>query len=710
MCRIDAPFGNRLLNEKTDPVERFIQVLDEYGANGSFRSLLTKHFSNNWMRVFSDVASLEEALRCAQQHDSDPEKFTAFLLAYPVIDRLRSDLGDYVIELHFGASRKTYPRLDFAIDGARNFFPKSAYGLFSSGLDKALRTPYDRFVSVFYGEDFCFSRAFFDDEALTSLHQRTTILWQFFSVITSDTQRKNLISAASLSVLQGPPTRGEHRGAHDFLRGIEFLKSWVKYDAKAGRLGSDDETLLEKIDRYWQRDLVSSLQTQQLSGEALELAEKWLSKTRRELKTAYYLCSDLTSAPDQDIERWAKGLDKHFDSYSSDCLDIVSTPYDELIAHEIEYLDQLNSQLSPLQIETWIQWAVKVDFESVLKSGKDRLNKSEKWRGTKHSAIWKEKFLAEYHDLDMESRLSILSSDNPFPRYDPDEEDRGLWNSLLRDLIKKDGFPTKLIPRWAISTRDKLDREERTPYIDKSIGILRGELSKDAKPEHHEHLNQLLEELDRLARSKALRHRLMLMRSSKVPFSDESISRFSSFDTERAVEWYLPLEQLANDWFAHQENRKTSAALLDREKSKKECFETLSHELAEFCLSRLRLRKGEKAKDGKYCSDQVTETSPIWRQGYLKTLEELGFDLNGKVHKTVHFTKQSDPDEGVRGVAKDCYRSVRRDTKKKSSIEDLKRGIIAAEWWLLMSQRRELNEIVNHEEALKTRRRLLRNP
>ncbi|MBE5130042.1 hypothetical protein HJ041_09885, partial [Vibrio parahaemolyticus] len=135
-----------------------------------------------------------------------------------------------------------------------------------------------------------------------------------------------------------------------------------------------------------------------------------------------------------------------------------------------------------------------------------------------------------------------------------------------------------------------------------------------------------------------------------------------------------------------------------------------THELAEFCLSRLRLRKGEKARDKQYAVEQIVEQSSVWRQGYLKALTELGVDLNGKVHKAVYFIKQSDPDPDVRAIASECYKAVRRNTKKNSTIADLKRGIIAAEWWLLICQRQNLGMTINHEDALKTRRNLMRNP
>ena len=266
------------------------------------------------------------------------------------------------------------------------------------------------------------------------------------------------------------------------------------------------------------------------------------------------------------------------------------------------------------------------------------------------------------------------------------------------------------MPEWSISAADRLENELVLPYIDKSVGLLRGELSSGAQPHHHKQLEELLRKLSFLKPSKALRHRLMLMRSSITPLSDESASRFNTVNSENSIDWYWPLKEAAWDRFAKYTNLRSLLSREEYEQAEAECYESFALELVEFCLSRLRLRKGEKPKDGKYDEGQVTERSPIWRQGYLKALLELGLDPNGKAHKTVYFTKKFDPDENVRAVAKECYRAVRREAKKNRSIQDFKRGLISAEWWLLMSQRLELNLDLNHEEALKTRRNLLRNP
>lgn len=76
-CRIDAPFGNRPLDEKKDPVERFVQALDEFEVKDNLRMLLIKHFSENWIDIFYNSSRLEDVLKTANANDSEPEKCIA---------------------------------------------------------------------------------------------------------------------------------------------------------------------------------------------------------------------------------------------------------------------------------------------------------------------------------------------------------------------------------------------------------------------------------------------------------------------------------------------------------------------------------------------------------------------------------------------------------------------------------------------------------
>lgn len=737
MCRIDAPYGDRSLDEKHDPTERFIQALDESEIDGQSRSLLTKHFADNWNRVFGSATDLEKVLSAARYETSDQRKCAAILSSgrlaqkltmqllnkHPIMNQ-RDEVADHGSEVFL-----------FAQEIAQTLFSASPYSLYSAlknmGATASLTVPFDWFVTALYGEEFCFSPTLFDDPVLVAEDEstRNEMLWGFFNTMSQyedgyrndlasvcGLQIKNLVSLASLQSHEGPPTLGSSK----LLQGIRFLKAWVASDTAAGRLASINEGVFRKLGFEWS-NFDSTLRSFDSSDYApLDVSEAtvWLEKTRIQFWEVLCLHMDLTSADDQQIEQWASLLNLCFTSLSIRYSEVLTKSIEKRDIRENEYLKQICSELTDYQLEAWIRWSIRKDIGAALRQAERTPlarefcgNESRKWWTSEYSAIWKTQLEDELSSLDIEAKLTVLSG---ALRCLSDEatasEFREWWDDLFEELIHDPDFPPALIPNWSIAAADRLSNEFVLPYIDKSVGLLRGELSRGAQAHHQKQLEELLSKLSFFKPTKALRHRLMLMRSSITPLSDESVSRFNPVNSENSIDWYWPLKEAAWDRLAKRTNLGSPLSGEEYEQAALECYESFALELVEFCLSRLRLRKGEKPKDGKYDEGQVTEKSAIWRQGYLKALLELGLDPNGKAHKTVYFTKQFDPDENVRALAKECYRAVRREAKKNRSIQDFKRGLIAAEWWLLMSQRLELNLDVNHEEALKTRRNLLRNP
>jgi hypothetical protein len=737
MCRIDAPYGDRYLDEKSDPTERFLQALDESEIDGQSRSLLTKHFSDNWNRIFGSATDLEKALSAAQHETSDQKKCAAILSSGRLAQKLTMQLLNKHPIMHLGNEVADHGSevFLFAQEIAQTLFTASPYALYKAlttlGTTASLAVSYEWLVTALYGEDFCFSPTLFDDPVLVSEDEstRNEMLWGFFNTMsqyddgsqkdlasTCGFQIKNLISLASLQSQDGPPTLGSHK----LLQGIRFLKAWVASDAAAGRLASINEGVFRKLGFEWS-NFDSTLRSFDSSDYAqLDVSEAtvWLDKTRIQFWEVLCLHMDLTSADDQQIEQWASLLNLCFISLSVRYPGIMTKSVEEREATENEYLKIICSELTDFQLKAWIRWSIRKDIRSAQRQSERAFlgtefcgDESRKWWASEYSAIWKAQLEDELSNLDIETKLTVLSGAlRRLPNEAAAREYRDWWDDLFEQLIHDPDFPPALTPQWSISAADRLDNELVLPYIDKSVGLLRGELSNGAQPHHHKQLEELLRKLSFLKPSKALRHRLMLMRSSTEPLSDESVTRFNPVNSENSIDWYLPLREAAWDRLAKRTNLGSPLSREECEQAALECYESFALELVEFCLSRLRLRKGEKPKAGKYDASQVTEKSPIWRQGYLKALLELGLDPNGKAHKTAYFTKQFDPDESVRAVAQECYRAVRRESKKNRSIQDFKRGLIAAEWWLLMSQRLELNLDVNHEEALKTRRNLLRNP
>jgi len=720
MCRIDAPFGDRPLDEKKDPTERFLQVLDESNVTGNFRTLLIKHLSVNWIDVFYNASNLEEALSCAKKQSSEPEKCIAILL-YKNINfqfRLKPFLNDL--------SNQNSLLLDFLNDVADTYFSGSPFGLYQAGMEQ-LHHNYFLFVHWLHGEEYFFTKEFFADKSLNSISKRdrTAILWScFYSMAPQIDGLKYNLNASSLlkelassNVIQGPLTKG----SFEILRGLEFIKAWITFDSQAGLLPYDKIRLF-----YHVNSPLTEIGSQLYGGgtgceDTSGTLIKWLDDTKLELEKLLYVNANLDHASDVEVEQWANGLNSSF-HHLYKYIDFNLLEHDDYDVRMRNGVRTLCSQLTPLQINTWINWSIKDDFRCLLNSNQlspTLSNSTEKWGCKEYFGTWKGLFLENINELELESQLCILSASSPVVRGEG-LEFRSMcyewWNGLLSNFIEKDNIPKKLIPDWTIIVINRFERENLLPYIDKSIGILRGELSQTKNTEeelkfYHQQLETLLTALDKLSPEKGLRHRLQLMRSSTVPFSDESISKVGNpLNREYFNKWYGSLNQLLEVNYAYQTNGNRDVTHENYKQIQNDFFVTFSYELAEFCLSRLRLRKGEKAKDGKYNPNQVIEQSSIWRQGYLKALIELGFDLNGKVHKTVNFTKQSDPDEAVRAIASECYKTVRRKTKKNLTIQDLKRGIIAAEWWLLLCQRKELGLEVNYEDALKTRRNLMRNP
>lgn len=739
MCRIDAPFGDMSLNEKSDLTERFVQALDERRVDGQFRSLLLKHFSETRVLEIRDPSKLEEALSFAQLKTSDAEKCAAFLCFNPVAQRLNIELVERhpVVADRIGATARHSEIYEFAKDVARTLYSESPYALYDAlktlGSFSFLTLSYDAFVAVLYGEDFHVSPYLFNDPALLSAGEatRNDMLWGFFDAMARHEDGvgneldavygpkvKNLISAASLQFHAGPPTRGTHA----FLRGIEFLRRWIASDAEAGRLRSENDGVFRKIYEEWS-NLKSLLKLADSSStspyqEASDAAYEWLMDTLIEFQEAFYIHLDLASVSEQEIDLWASRMNAYVVRNSSDLSDIHSISREQRDADELAYLKKLCSQLPPDHVEAWVRSSIRQDISSALKGAENAVlppreffgDQSRKWWATEFSNLWKARFQEALCSLDIEKQLIILSGVPRLTGEANGRELRGWWDSLLGSLIEAPEFPVALTPQWTIAAVDRLDNALTVPFIDKSIGLLRSELSDGGEPRHHAQLEELLRQLDFLKPSKALRHQLMLLRSSNMPLADESVSCFKQANDEKGNGWYLPLKDMAKRRFAKTINGKPSVTPEEYQQAEVECYEAFARELVDFCLSRLRLRKGEKPKDGKYDTSQVTEKSPAWRQAYLKALMELGLDPNGKAHKTAFFTKQSDPDESVRAVAKECYRAVRRQTKQNRNIQDLKRAMVAAEWWLLMSQRLELKLDVNYEAALKTRRSLLRNP
>jgi hypothetical protein len=723
MNRIDSHFIKLSLDEKIDPTERFIQALDEFDADGQFRKLLICHFSGNWQRVFSGISDVENALKSAKSLPDDENKCIAILLHNK--DRLSFSLDYYRESL----PDRTPFMYEFAIDIAKTFYPDSPYSFYSNGM-KHITRKYSSFVSWIYGEDYCLSKPFFEDKALASLqeNERNRILCAFFESVIPTIQNLDILRNKSESLLALTSLLDSEaiqkpipKITAEFLHGMEFIKSWIKFDSREGRLPYDFGTFI--YGTFWPWNDIKQLlcHSKDSENEVLNKLTRLLDGYQREFEELLYINADVSLLTEQQSEQWVRGIDSHVNFIPKDFDFSSSENDDELNVLWFKKHAEICSKLNQTQIETWMRKSVELDCQSIINATlriDDFSNSSKKWIGKEYFETWKTIFSDIYDDLTIDDQLRIISARPPrgIECDAVNKKSSIFWDELFSVIIEKAGFPKELIPNWSIIASHRVDKETYLPHIDKSIGILRGELSRDGISEekldcYHKQLANLLPYLDMSLSDKGLRHRLLLMRSSKIAFSDKSISKKVNFlERNNILKWFDTLNQVAISQFSYQVNGRVDVTAENYSQKENDFYLHFSQEIAEFCLSRLRLRKGEKSNDGFYGSGQVIEQSAIWRQGYLKALTELGFDLNGKVHKTVNFIKKSDPDGGVRDIASECYKAVRRHGKHNPSVQDIKRGIVAAEWWLLISQRQELGLEVEYEEALKTRRTLMRNP
>lgn len=483
------------------------------------------------------------------------------------------------------------------------------------------------------------------------------------------------------------------------------MKAWIINDAKNNRPFEALISAAEEITNFYY--LVQS----HTDPKDHDLLRARHGDLKLELQWLILENYNLSQSNEQTAEAWSEEAENHFLMLR-----------DIIVGDNLSFLQQREAKFKSLikklpiaNIKYWVKNNIRHDFKNILEKDRSTHNLFQsKWCQESTYDIWKNEFQLQLDQLSIHDQIQILSISAPWwVRAHSELDDNSpsfyekhvtWWNSLYLKIPNYENFQKSLLPMWAIAgiENSKAANLELLPYVDQSIGILRGDIygeSSSSDNQKNTHiLANLLTWLEAVKSDKALRHRLILFRSSQAPLSDEGLNYRTKADD---CSWYLPLKDLKPS---------TSDSTKTLNESLTEFYQSLAQQISEFCLSRLQLRKKEKAVNGQYSSNQVIEISPIWRQGYLKAITEIGLDLKGKVHKTTYFIKQADEDENVRTIAAETYKAVRRKNATAPTIADLKRSIIAAEWWLLHCQRQELGLDINFDEALKTRRRLLRNP
>ncbi len=736
MCRIDEPFGSHSLEEKHDPTERFQQALEESGATGVLRELLEKHFTTIWGQELGSIETIEKALKTTRQASDSKDKVCLFIKA------LSANHNNWFQYVYTGVPdnsllnsfQKRYPgRFAFAKDVARIVFPESPFGFYQCFKD-SINVRFEVFVLFYapeyYGADCHLSPLLFEDKLLTTLGpaMRRSHLWSVFEHLTQWDRSfsAHMMQLYAWNTFSNVPTQETLR----FSQAFDYLGTWIASDTqKVECAESYDlffkfyEYLLNRRSDHYQ--LTSGQLVNSLSADELEdykaWAEQWFETNIHEITMTWGCSVPVGQLRDDALETWA-----HY-------------------AKEI-YLP-LHKELGQELAQVLIDYGIRKDLDSWLKAKSRPIGLlgygtwGSLWYISSYRDLWKKSFEKQVGNLHIEERLQLLkcylgysiaispgdslpkSIDLPQENFKAaeesgrnndcyvfliEQEDRDWWDSFLRGLADEGDFPKKIYPSWTVAMLDRFTyAEPLARCADKSLGIVRGALVAGEAIANQETVEKLLRILQHQAPEKALRSYLLLLRNTPEPFSTDKL------DINRESLCPKTMSQIVGDIKnAHFHNPSRQHLLVGEGWQAEELalLFSLRTWFAQFCLSRLQLRKGERANGENYNPEQVVESSSLWRQGYLKALAELGIDLNGKVHKTVFFTRKFDPDTNVRAVAQECYKAVRREHNKSETAADIRRGLVAAHWWLLLVQRQALGAEIDYEEAKQTRRRLLRRP
>lgn len=131
-------------------------------------------------------------------------------------------------------------------------------------------------------------------------------------------------------------------------------------------------------------------------------------------------------------------------------------------------------------------------------------------------------------------------------------------------------------------------------------------------------------------------------------------------------------------------------------------LENLRTEFAEFCLSRLKSKDPRRTKGQLSQAATLTESNPVWREGWIQAARALRVNPKGDGHNILHWVANNDPDEGVREVAREAYEDLRHQPHLHRGYSP-RRSVFDAFWWLRQAHLASLNVSIDREGADHTR-------
>ncbi|MGE3768195.1 MAG: hypothetical protein AB7L94_38445 [Kofleriaceae bacterium] len=132
----------------------------------------------------------------------------------------------------------------------------------------------------------------------------------------------------------------------------------------------------------------------------------------------------------------------------------------------------------------------------------------------------------------------------------------------------------------------------------------------------------------------------------------------------------------------------------------------LRRELAKFCIDRIKTR--EKVTDGATIGNEsFVEPNPVWRAAYVNAVKELHPNLGERGHHALTWSRDHDPDEDVRDVARSAAEVIRHGHGLPTNTSP-RRAVFAAFWWLRQAHVVSLGDQLDEEGALRTFRKEMR--
>ncbi|MFG0243637.1 MAG: hypothetical protein ACF8R9_12695 [Phycisphaerales bacterium JB054] len=126
----------------------------------------------------------------------------------------------------------------------------------------------------------------------------------------------------------------------------------------------------------------------------------------------------------------------------------------------------------------------------------------------------------------------------------------------------------------------------------------------------------------------------------------------------------------------------------------------LRTQFASFCLDRLKTRQRRAAPP--ITEEDLIESDPAWREGFIQAARALRVNPGGKGHRILHWTSQHDPDEAVRELAAKAYTELRHQPRLPQGLSP-RRTVFDAFWWLRQAHLSSLGEPIDEAGASRTR-------